>query len=324
MSDTKHNIKLIGLNGNLPLAEKTAEVLGFPLIKTSIKHFSDGEINININETVRGDNVYVIQSIQDPVNENLMELLIIIDALRRASAHKINVVVPYMAYARADRKTKAREPITAKLVANMIEEAGADRVIALDLHASQIQGFFDIPVDHLRAVSILAKFFLDEGVKENVVIVSPDHSGTNMARKFAEFFDAPIAIVDQRGSHYDDAVHGIIGEVEGATAIIVDDIIDTGIRLSYSTKSLKAAGAKKVYAAATHALLSKNATEILDNAGLEQIVVTDSIIHEDGHYPENMVRLSVDYLLAAAIQHIYENKSLHDIFDDNQNLIMDL
>ncbi len=319
MTESKHPIKLIGLNGNLPLAEATSKKLGYPLISTSIKHFSDGEININIEETVRGDDVYVIQSIQDPVNENLMELLIIIDALKRASAHEVNIVIPYMAYARADRKTHAREPITAKLVTNLIEEAGADRVIALDLHAPQIQGFFDIPVDHLQAGSIMARYLIDEGIKD-VVVVSPDHSGTNMARKFAEFFDAPIAIVDQRGSHYDDTIHDIIGDVNGKTAVIVDDIIDTGMRLGYSSKSLVKAGAKKVIVAATHALLSQNATELINTLPIDEIVTTDSIINPPDKYPKNTKVLSVDGLMAAAIEHIYHDKSIHEIFDA-QNLL---
>lgn len=319
MAASTHPIKLIGLNGNLPLAEKTAKMAGFKLLDTQIKHFSDGEINVNINESVRGDDVYIIQSIQDPVNENLLELLIVIDALRRASAHQINVVVPYLAYTRSDRKTKAREPITAKLVANMIEKAGADRVITIDLHASQIQGFFDIPVDHLKANSILAKYFLEQGFKDDVVIVSPDHSGTNLARKFAEFFDAPIAIVDQRSNHYDSSIQDIIGEVEGKTAIIVDDIIDTGVRLDYSSKSLLNAGAKKVYVAATHALLSQDATKRIDTLPIEKVVVTDTIMHNDA-VPKNLEVLSVDALLAAAIKHIYENRSLHDIFDEQQHL----
>lgn len=321
MTASTHPIRLIGLTGNLPLAEKTAKMTGFPLLDTTIRHFSDGEINVNINESIRGDDVYIIQSIQDPVNENLMELLIVIDALRRASAHQINVVLPYMAYTRSDRKTKAREPITAKLVSNMIEKSGADRVITIDLHASQIQGFFDIPVDHLKAASILAKYFLDQGIdKENVVVVSPDHSGTNLARKFAEFFDAPIAIVDQRRSHYDQSIQNIIGDVNGKIAIIADDIIDTGIRLDYSTRSLLNAGATKVYAAATHALLSADAPKRIAEIPLEKVVVTDTIIHDPEDIPANMEIMSVDRLLAAAIKHIYENKSLHDIFDEQQHL----
>ena len=222
-----------------------------PLLETSVHHFSDGEIAVNIAETVRGCDVFVIQSIQDPVNENFMELEIVCDALHRASAHRINCVVPYLAYSRSDTKSRSREPITAKLVANLLQLTGIDRLITLDLHASQIQGFYNIPVDHLHALPLLAQYFLDNGIAtsddEDVVIVSPDHSGTKLARNFATNFNAPIAIVDQRGAHYDDSVHDMIGDVKGKKCIIVDDLIDTGSRVASSTHSVLAAGATKVY-----------------------------------------------------------------------------
>lgn len=313
-----HPMKVIGLGGNPALNEKIAAILRQPLIETAVHHFSDGEIQVNIGETVRGCDVFVIQSIQDPVNENFMELEIILDALHRASAHTINVVVPYLAYSRSDTKTRSREPITAKLVANLLQLTGMDRLITVDLHASQIQGFYSIPVDHLHAIRLIGQYFLDNGIAtkedDDIVVVSPDHSGAKLARNFGQYFNAPIAIVDQRGARYDTEVHDIIGDVKDKKCIIVDDLIDTGSRISSSTKSVMAAGAKKVYVAATHALLSKNATEVLNELPIEQIVVTDTIKHN--RYPDRMVRISVDQLLARGIDYVYNDRSIHQIFDE--------
>lgn len=317
-----HPMKLIGLGGNQVLNEKIANILGHPLLETSVHHFSDGEIQVNLTESVRGCDVFVIQSIQNPVNENFMELEIVLDALHRASPHSITCVVPYMAYSRYDTKTRSREPITAKLIANLLQITKIDRLLTVDLHASQIQGFYNIPVDHLHAVPLLAQYFLDNGIanKENddIVVVSPDHSGTKLARDFGSFFDAPIAIVDQRGERYDDSVHDIIGDVKGKRCIIADDLIDTGTRVASSTNSVLAAGATKVYAAATHAILSQNANELLNQLPIEQIVVTDTIRHQ--HYPDHMVRISVDQLLARGIDYIYNDRSIHQIFDEQNRL----
>lgn len=318
-----HPMKLIGLGGNKALNEKVASILHQPLLETTVHHFSDGEIQVNIAESVRGCDVYVIQSIQDPVNENFMELEIVLDALHRASAHTINCVVPYLAYSRSDTKTRSREPITAKLIANLLQITDIDSLIVLDLHASQIQGFYNIPVDHLHAMPLLAQYFLDNGIAskddEDVVVVSPDHSGTKLARTFGQYFNAPIAIIDQRGARYDDSVHDIIGDVKGKTCIIVDDLIDTGTRIASSTNSVLAAGAKKVYVAATHALLSQNATATLNKLPIEQIVVTDTIKHDK--YPDRMVRVSVDQLLARGINYVYNDRSIHEIFDEQNRLI---
>lgn len=317
-----HPMKVIGLGGNPALNEKIAAILRQPLIETAVHHFSDGEIQVNIGESVRGCDVFVIQSIQDPVNENFMELEIILDALHRASAHTINVVVPYLAYSRSDTKTRSREPITAKLVANLLQLTGMDRLITVDLHASQIQGFYSVPVDHLHAIPLLGQYFLDNGIAtkedDDIVVVSPDHSGAKLARNFGQYFNAPIAIVDQRGARYDTEVHDIIGDVKDKKCIIVDDLIDTGSRISSSTKSVMAAGAKKVYVAATHALLSKNATEVLNELPVEQIVVTDTIKHN--RYPDRMVRISVDQLLARGIDYVYNDRSIHQIFDEQNRL----
>ena len=317
-----HPMKVIGLGGNPALNEKIASILHQPLIETAVHHFSDGEIQVNIGESVRGCDVFVIQSVQDPVNENFMELEIVLDALHRASAHTINVVVPYLAYSRSDTKTRSREPITAKLVANLLQLTGMDRLITVDLHASQIQGFYNIPVDHLHAIPLLGQYFLDNGIAtkedDDIVVVSPDHSGAKLARNFGQYFNAPIAIVDQRGARYDTEVHDIIGDVKNKKCIIVDDLIDTGSRISSSTKSVLAAGAKKVYVAATHALLSKNATEVLNELPIEQIVVTDTI--KRNRYPDRMIRISVDQLLARGIDYVYNDRSIHQIFDEQNRL----
>ena len=317
-----HPMKVIGLGGNPALNEKIASILHQPLIETAVHHFSDGEIQVNIGESVRGCDVFVIQSVQDPVNENFMELEIVLDALHRASAHTINVVAPYLAYSRSDTKTRSREPITAKLVANLLQLTGMDRLITVDLHASQIQGFYNIPVDHLHAIPLLGQYFLDNGIAtkedDDIVVVSPDHSGAKLARNFGQYFNAPIAIVDQSGARYDTEVHDIIGDVKDKKCIIVDDLIDTGSRISSSTKSVLAAGAKKVYVAATHALLSKNATEVLNELPIEQIVVTDTIKHT--RYPDRMVRISVDQLLARGIDYVYNDRSIHQIFDEQNRL----
>ena len=317
-----HPMKVIGLGGNPALNEKIASILHQPLIETAVHHFSDGEIQVNIGESVRGCDVFVIQSVQDPVNENFMELEIVLDALHRASAHAINVVAPYLAYSRSDTKTRSREPITAKLVANLLQLTGMDRLITVDLHASQIQGFYNIPVDHLHAIPLLGQYFLDNGIAtkedDDIVVVSPDHSGAKLARNFGQYFNAPIAIVDQRGARYDTEVHDIIGDVKDKKCIIVDDLVDTASRISSSTKSVLAAGAKKVYVAATHALLSKNATEVLNELPIEQIVVTDTIKHT--RYPDRMVRISVDQLLARGIDYVYNDRSIHQIFDEQNRL----
>ena len=307
------NLKLFALNGNKPLAEKVAAALKMELAPASVKHFADGEIQIDIEKSIRGADVYVIQSVSDPVNENFMELMIMVDALRRASAHLINVVIPYYGYARADRKARAREPITAKMVANMLEMDGVDRVVTVDLHADQLQGFFDIPVDHLRALPILAQYFIDQGITDNVVSVAPDHSGTKLARKFAEHLGAPLAIIDSRPG---DQNIGVIGDVKGKTAVIVDDMIDTGMRIEEAVRALQEAGAEKIYTVATHAVFSAGAATRLAKLPLEKIVVTDTIDLPKEKCLPNMVQISVDQLLGRAIHLISENQSIHELFED--------
>ncbi|MFD1429549.1 ribose-phosphate diphosphokinase [Lacticaseibacillus mingshuiensis] len=304
-------LKLFTLNGNLPLAKKVAEEVGLPLSPASVKHFADGEIQIDLDDSVRGADVFVIQPVSAPVNENLMELLIMIDALRRASAHRINVVVPYYGYARADRKARSREPITAKLIANLLEMDGIDRFVAVDLHADQLQGFFDIPVDHLKAKNLFADYFASKHFGDNVVVVAPDHSGTKRARSLAELLHAPIAIIDKR----EEDTIGVIGDVKGKHAIIIDDIIDTGNSVVEAYGALKAAGVLDIYAAATHPVFSKGAAARLATLDLQEIVVTDTIeVAPENHLP-NLVTLSVGKMLGQAIHLISTNQSIHSLFE---------
>ena len=321
---TKHyfdpRLKIFSLNSNRPLAEKIAAAVGVELGKSSVKKFSDGEIQINIEESIRGSHVYIIQSTSAPVNDNLMELLIMVDALKRASAKTINVVMPYYGYARQDRKARAREPITAKLVANMLEKAGVDRMVTLDLHAAQIQGFFDIPMDHLMAAPLLADYFLDNGyVGEETVVVSPDHGGVTRARKLAEALKAPIAIIDKRRPKANVAeVMNIIGSVEGKKCILIDDMIDTAGTITLAAKALREAGATEVLASCTHAVLSGPALERIENSAIEKLVVTDSIQLTDDRRIEKIDEISVSGLIASAIKRIHENKPVSPLFETNK------
>lgn len=314
---TDPKLKIFALNSNRPLAQKIADEVGVELGKLSVDRFSDGEIQINIEESVRGDNVYVIQSTSAPVNDNLMELMIMIDALRRASANTINVVLPYYGYARQDRKARSREPITAKLVANMLQNSGVTRIVALDLHAAQIQGFFDIPVDHLMGAPLLADYFINEGVAANAVVVSPDHGGVTRARALAEFLKAPIAIIDKRRPRPNVAkIMNIIGDVKGKKCIMIDDMIDTAGTISKGAQALIDAGAEEVYASATHAVLSGPAIERLDNSPLKQVVVTDSIQLPDEKQIDKIVQVSVAPLIGAAIKRINENRPVSPLFNN--------
>lgn len=308
-------LKVFALNSNRPLAEKIAETVGVELGKLSVDKFSDGEIRINIEESIRGDNVYVVQSTSAPVNDNLVELLIMIDALRRASANTINVVMPYYGYARQDRKARSREPITAKLVANMLEKAGVDRVVALDLHAAQIQGFFDIPLDHMMGAPLLADYFIKNGIAENAVVVSPDHGGVTRARSLAEFLGAPIAIIDKRRTKPNVAeIMNIIGDVKGKKCILIDDMIDTAGTISLGAQALMDKGAEEVYASCTHPVLSGPAIERLQNSPIKQVVVTDSINLPKEKQIDKLVQVSVGPLLGAAIKRINENKPVSPLF----------
>nr|WP_017554177.1 ribose-phosphate diphosphokinase [Heyndrickxia coagulans] len=311
------NLKIFTLNSNPKLAKEIANVVGVELGKCSVSQFSDGEIQINIEESIRGCDVYVIQSTSDPVNEHMMELLIMVDALKRASARTINLVIPYYGYARQDRKARAREPITAKLVANLLETAGATRVITLDLHAPQIQGFFDIPIDHLMGVPIIAKYFEDKGFQaEDIVVVSPDHGGVTRARKLAERLKTPIAIIDKRRPRPNVAeVMNIVGNVDGRICIIIDDIIDTAGTITLAAKALIESGAKEVYASCTHPVLSGPAIERINNSPIKELVATNSINIPEERKSEKLVELSVAPLLGEAIIRVHEDQSVSPLFD---------
>ncbi|WP_419954822.1 ribose-phosphate diphosphokinase [Neobacillus niacini] len=310
------NLKVFSLNSNLPLAREIAKVIGVELGKSSVTRFSDGEIQINIEESIRGCDVYVIQSTSSPVNENIMELLIMIDALKRASAKTINIVMPYYGYARQDRKARAREPITAKLVANLLETAGATRVICLDLHAPQIQGFFEIPTDHLMGVPILAEYFLKREFNGDIVIVSPDHGGVTRARKLAERLKAPIAIIDKRRPRPNVAeVMNIVGNIEGKIAILIDDIIDTAGTITLAANALVENGAKEVYACCTHPVLSGPAMDRIQNSKIKELVITNSIAMPEEKKTDKIIQLSVAPLMGEAIIRVHEEQSVSTLFD---------
>jgi ribose-phosphate pyrophosphokinase len=307
--------KIFSGNAHLALAEEIASIMGKTLGKSNVAKFSDGEISVNIWESVRGVDNYIVQSTSNPVNDNLMELLIMIDAMKRASAGRINAVIPYYGYARQDRKAKARDPITAKLVADLIMAAGADRVITMDLHASQIQGYFSIPVDHLVGMPILVKYFRQKAL-DNLVIVSPDHGSVTRARSMAEPLNAPIAIVDKRRPEPNKCeIMNIIGDIEGKNCVLVDDIIDTAGTICNAGKALMDMGAKSVRACATHAVLSGPAIERLKDSPFEEIVLLNTIpIPEEKMFSRIKV-LSVAPLFAEAMVRIHTNDSVSKLFD---------
>lgn len=307
-------LKVFTCNSNPALAESICRHIGVTLGKANVSRFSDGEIQIHINESVRGADVFVIQSTSEPVNEHLMELLVMVDALKRASAKSINCVMPYYGYARQDRKARARDPITAKLVANLIETAGASRLITMDLHATQIQGFFDIPVDHLLGVPILTEYFLEKEL-EDVVVVSPDHGGVTRARRLAERLKAPIAIIDKRRPRPNVAeVMNIVGAIEGKTCILIDDIIDTAGTITLAANALLENGAKEVYACCTHPVLSGPAIERIAASSLKELVVTDTIALAPEKRLDKIKVLSVAPLLSEAIIRVHEQLSVSRLF----------
>jgi ribose-phosphate pyrophosphokinase len=308
-------LKVFSLNSNQGLASQIAKHIGVELGKCSVTRFSDGEIQINIDESIRGGDVFVIQSTSNPVNDNIMELLIMIDALKRASAKTINIVIPYYGYARQDRKARSREPITAKLVANLLETAGATRVITLDLHAPQIQGFFDIPIDHMMGVPILSEYFQKKELQD-IVIVSPDHGGVTRARKMADRLKAPIAIIDKRRPRPNvSEVMNIVGNIEGKTAILIDDIIDTAGTITLAANALVENGAREVYACCTHPVLSGPAIERIQNSKIKELVVTNSIALPEEKKIDKIKELSVASLIGEAIIRIYEEQSVSTLFD---------
>lgn len=315
MTNDNDRLKIFTGNANPKLAEEISAYLKVPLGAAKVGRFSDGEISIAIDESVRGADVFVIQPTCNPVNENLMELLILIDALRRASAWRITAVVPYYGYARQERKARARDPISAKLVANLITAAGADRVLTMDLHAGAIQGFFDIPVDHLTAVPILADYFNALRLSE-LVVVSPDVGGVARARNFAERLGAEIAIIDKRRPAPNVAeIMDIIGDVEGKTVIMIDDLVDTAGTICLGAEALREHGAREIYACCTHPVLSGPAVERLKEAYLEEIVVCNTIpVPPEKDIPK-LRHLSVAPLLGEAIMRIHRDESVSTLFD---------
>jgi len=301
-------------NSNTELVQKITEQLRTPLGKSEVRTFSDGEINVEIDESVRGMDVFVVQSICNPVNNNLMELLILIDALKRASAERITAVLPYYGYARQDRKVVPRAPISAKLVADLITAAGASRILTVDLHAGQIQGFFNIPVDHLFAAPVLLEYL--RHLEDDMVIVSPDAGGVERARAYAKRLNTSLAIIDKRRDTPNVAqVMNIIGDVSGHTAILVDDMVDTGGSLARAAYALVEKGAKRVYACCTHPVLSGQAVKVLSEAPIEEIIVTDTIpLSEEAKRGPKIRVLSLAGILADAIRRIHEDDSVSSLF----------
>ncbi len=307
--------KVFAGNSHPELAEEIASIMGKPLGKSTVSKFSDGEISVSLWETVRGIDVYIIQPTCNPVNDNLMELLIMIDSMKRASAGRINAVIPYYGYARQDRKAKARDPITAKLVANLIMAAGADRVVTMDLHANQIQGYFDIPVDHLVGLPILARYFKEKKL-DDVVVVSPDHGSVTRARNMAEFLNCPIAIVDKRRPEPNKSeIMNIIGDIEGKNCIIIDDMIDTAGTITNAANAIKEIGAKEVFACATHPVLSGPAVERIENSAISELVLLNTLPLPEEKILDKMTFLSVAPIFAEAMTRIFTNGSISKLFD---------
>ncbi|MBE6033761.1 MAG: ribose-phosphate pyrophosphokinase [Clostridiales bacterium] len=309
------DFKIFTGNSHPALAEEIAKIMGKPLGKATVSTFSDGEISVNLWETVRGIDTYIVQPTCGPVNNSLMEVLIMIDAMKRASAGRINAVIPYYGYARQDRKAKARDPITAKLVADLLVAAGADRVVTMDLHAAQIQGYFNIPVDHLVGMPILVKYFQGKNL-EDLVIVSPDHGSVTRARNMAQPLNAPIAIVDKRRPEPNKSeIMNIIGDIEGRTAILVDDMIDTAGTITNAANALKDLGAKEVYACATHPILSGPAIERIADSAIKELVLLNTTPIPEEKVIDKIKVLSVAPLFAEAMMRIFTNDSISKLFD---------
>ncbi|WP_295092988.1 ribose-phosphate pyrophosphokinase [uncultured Catenibacterium sp.] len=310
----KNKITVFSLSSSKKLAQDIASILGTKVGDCKVHHFADGEILCEIGESVRGKDVFIVQSTSNPVTENLMEILVLTDALKRASAREITAVIPYFGYARQDRKAKPRQPITSKLVADLLTTAGVNRVVTVDLHAAQIQGFFDIPVDEMQALPLLIKYFRKKKVQD-LCVVSPDHGGATRARKMSEAFDCPIAIIDKRRPKPNVAeVMGIIGNVEGKNCILIDDMIDTAGTITAGVDMLKQKGAKDVYIACTHGVLSGPAIERLSTCAAKEVVITNTIeIPQDKKF-DKLVSVSVAGLLAHTIENIENDLPVSDVF----------
>ena len=310
------DVKIFACNANPNLAAKIAKELDLKVGNAEVSMFSDGDISVNIYETVRGSDVFIVQSTSNPVNDNLMELLIMIDAFKRASASRITAVMPYFGYARQDRKSKARDPISAKLVADLITAAGADRVLTMDLHAAQIQGFFNIPVDHLLGGTYLAQYYLEKfPQRSDLVVVSPDLGSVTRARNFASKLDVPIAIIDKRRPKPNVAeVMNIIGDIKDKKVILVDDMIDTAGTITHGAKALAERGAKEVYACCTHGVLSGPAMERISDSPIKELVTLDTIAIPEEKMIDKIKTISVAPLFAEAIRRIYCDGSVSELF----------
>jgi ribose-phosphate pyrophosphokinase len=308
-------MQLISCKSNVALATEISELLKIPLSPVEDKYFADGEIYVRIKNKVRGDDIYIIQSIVAPANDRLMELLIMIDALRRASAGRINLICPYLCYSRQDRKAASREPITAKLVANLITKAGADRMLTVDLHAEQIQGFYDIPLDHFLGYPLFAKYLRKKKLLGNAVIVSPDMGGVKRANKMADLLGLKLVVIDKiRKAHNESEVIHVVGEVDGKRCIILDDIIDTGGSICSAAEALKKKGAKEVIVCATHGLLSGNAKEKFDCGCVDLLLLTNSVPIPNERLPDKAVVISLAPLIAKIIKRIHLDRSLGELF----------
>jgi ribose-phosphate pyrophosphokinase len=315
------NIKLISGSANQTLAKNIAKNLKIKLTPVELKKFNDEETYVRIGESVRGSIVFIIQPTSPPVNDNLMELLIMIDALKRASAKEINAIIPYYGYSRQDRKAAAREPITAKLVANLIEAAGADRVVTVDLHVDQIQGFFNIPVDNLTALPILARSIAEKKL-DKMVVVAPDAGGVTRARRLAKLLRCPLAIIDKRRTaHGKSKVMNLIGEVAGKNAILIDDMIDTGGTIVNAAKELKARKAKNIYIATTHPILSKDAVKKLNNKAVKETIITDTISLPKKNKRAKIKTVSLAPFLAEIIKSIFKGQPMGVIVDKKYNAV---
>ncbi len=309
------NLCLMTGNANPELAKKIAEHIGVDLCETFVGRFNNGETQVMISESIRGKDIFIVQPTGQPVNDNLMDLLIMADACKRASAHSITAVVPYYAYARQDRKTRGREPISAKLVANLMVAAGMTRVVTVDLHAAQIQGFFDIPVDHLAAAPVMASYLEMQNFGDELVVVSPDLGGVTRARTLADFLKAPIAIIEKRRPRPGEAeVMNIIGDIKGKITLMIDDIVDTAGSLCEGAKALKRLGAKSVWAACSHAVLSKNAVEKINASEIEKLVITDTIPLPPEKQSEKIVVLSMAPSIGDVILRIQSHRSVSQLF----------
>lgn len=314
-----HNVRLFSLSSSEALAQRIADYVGAPLTKAPVSHFSDGEISIDMEESVRGHHCFVIQSTCAPVSENYMQLFLMIDALKRASAKTINIIMPYYGYSRQDRKAAPRQPISAKLMADLLTTAGADHVFSMDLHAAQIQGFFNIPIDNFTGLPVFVSYIKKNIDTSNMVIVSPDHGGAARARKFANYFsNSPIAVIDKRRPKPNSCeVMSIIGEVKGKSAVIVDDMVDTAGSAVAAVAALKKAGAKEVYMFATHGVLSGPAIERIEASELEKLVITDTIELPESKRISKIEQISVSQIFGQAILNVLDNKPVSTLFNHN-------